>query len=335
MSGETASDVPARMMAAYITQSGPPEDIRIGTLPTPELGPADVLVQVEAVAVNPVDTFIRSGRYETPMPFPFIVGRDLVGTVMDTGAAGGGFQPGERVWCNSLGHGGRQGSFAEFAAVPAERLYGLPAGVDPILAVAVAHPAATAYLAWFVKARLRPGETVYVGGAAGNVGTAAVQMAALAGARVLASARPDDHGACRAAGADAVVDYRDPDLAARLRAAAPSGVAVFWDTSGHHDFDVAAAVVAPGGRVLLTAGGDARPVLPVGRLYTRDVTLRGFVISRAAVGDLADAAGLINRMLLAGQLTARISDERPLADTAVAHALLEEGEVRGRVILRL
>jgi NADPH:quinone reductase-like Zn-dependent oxidoreductase len=120
-----------------------------------------------------------------------------------------GFKPGDQVWCNSLGHDGRQGSFARFAVVPAEREYHLPSEVDPVTAVAAAHPAATAYLAWFVHAGLRPGQTVYVGGAAGNVGTAAVQMATTAGARVIAGARPADHAPCAAAGAAATVDFQD------------------------------------------------------------------------------------------------------------------------------
>ena len=109
-----------------------------------------------------------------------------------------------------------------------------------------------------MHARLRPGETVYVGGAGGNVGFAAVQLARGAGAQIVASARPADHERCREAGAEVVVDYRDPDLTAELGAAAPGGVDVFWDTSGHHDLDLAAAVLAPGGRILLTAGGSAR-----------------------------------------------------------------------------
>jgi NADPH:quinone reductase-like Zn-dependent oxidoreductase len=158
------------------------------------------LVVVEAVAVNPVDAFIRTGRYRTPIPFPFVVGRDLVGTVFHAPARTG-FAAGDRVWCNSLGHDGRQGSFARFAVVPADRLYRLPDGVDPLIAVAVAHPAGTAYLAWFRHGGLRPGDTVYVGGGAGNVGRAAIAMARYAGARVIAGARPADHAACTAAGA--------------------------------------------------------------------------------------------------------------------------------------
>lgn len=321
------------MNAAYVTARGPAESVRVGTLPMPTVGPTDVLVAVETVVVNPVDTYVRSGQFRTAVPLPFVVGRDLVGTVVEAGSAASPFGPRERVWCNSLGHDGRQGSFAEYAAVPADRLYRLPAGVDPETAVAVAHPAATAYLGWFVHARLRPGETVYVGGGAGNVGTAAIQMARLAGARVLASARPGAHDACRAAGADVVVDYRDADLGERLVEAASAGVDVFWDTSGTNDFQLAERVVATGGRVLVTAATAAESTVPVRAFYTRDIAVLGFVISRATVSDLADAASLINRMLADDRLTTVIVDRLPLDETAAAHQRIEAGQVSGRLLL--
>lgn len=117
------------MRAAYVTELGAADVIRVGELPVPAGGPTDVLVRVEVVAVNPVDTMVRSGAYPTPTPFPFVIGRDLVGTVAEASPGAAGFAPGDRVWCNSLGHGGRQGSFAEYAVVPAERLYPLPAGL--------------------------------------------------------------------------------------------------------------------------------------------------------------------------------------------------------------
>ena len=222
---------PDTMRAAYVTRLGPAGEIRVGSLPVPRPGPTDVLVEVEAVAVNPVDTYVRSGGYRTPVPLPFVVGRDLVGTVVEAGPATG-FQPRERVWCNSMGHEGRQGPSSQYAVVPSDRLYHLPRVVDPHVAVALAQPAATAYLGWFVHARLRPGQTVFVGGGGGNVGTAAIQMAAWAGARVLTSARPEDHERCRAAGAEVALDYRDPALAGHLADHAPSGVDVVWEPPG-------------------------------------------------------------------------------------------------------
>ncbi|WP_344340076.1 alcohol dehydrogenase catalytic domain-containing protein, partial [Kitasatospora putterlickiae] len=165
------------MRAAFIPRLGPATAIRHGEVPEPDPGPTDVLVAVTAVSVNPVDTFVRSGLFRTPLPFPFVIGRDLVGTVLRAGPGAPGFRPGDRVWCNSLGHGGRQGAAAERAAVPADRLYRLPPGVDPAEAVAALHPAATAHLALFTHGGLRTGETVLVGGGGGNVGGALITLA--------------------------------------------------------------------------------------------------------------------------------------------------------------
>lgn len=326
--------MPTTRRAAYVDQLGPAQSIRVGELDVPELGPDDVLVAVTAVSVNPVDTYVRSGRYDTPIPMPFIVGRDLVGTVAEIGSAVRGFAVGEAVWCNSLGHAGRQGAATDLAVVPRRRLYRLPDGVDPQVAVAVAHPAATAYLGWFRRACIRPGWTVFVGGGAGNVGMAAIEMAVRAGARVIASARAVHARRCLAAGAHTVVDYRDPGQAARIGAAAPDGVDVYWDTSGTNDIDLASAVLRPGGRLLVTAA--RAPVTAfLGPLYTRDITVDGFVISRAGAAELAQAAGLINSMLVEGRLSTRITERLPLAQAARAHRWVESGEVDGRLLLVL
>lgn len=327
-------DVPERMRAAYVTELGPADAIRVGELPVPAAGPTDVLVRVEVVVVNPVDTMVRSGAYPTPTPFPFVIGRDLVGTVAAAPPGVAGFAPGDRVWCNSLGHGGRQGSFAEYAVVPAERLYRLPAGADPVAAVAVLHPAATAYLALFGHGALRPGDTVYVGGGAGNVGSALTSLASLGGARVLAGARPEDAGWCRSAGAAEVVDYRDPGLHGRLRALAPDGVDLYLDTSGHLDLPAAVDLLATGGRLVLLAGGGQRLTLPVGPLYTHDRRILGFVISRAGTSELAEAAAVLNRRLAAGDLPVRVRGLWPLGRAAEAHRVVEGG-LRGRVVLRV
>jgi len=103
--------------AAYITTLGSPDVITYGEMDRPVPGPTDVLVRVEAAAVDPVDTFVRSGAYRTPTPFPFVLGRDLVGTVAETGPGATGFAVGDRVWSHSMGHGGRQGVTAEYCVV--------------------------------------------------------------------------------------------------------------------------------------------------------------------------------------------------------------------------
>jgi NADPH:quinone reductase-like Zn-dependent oxidoreductase len=319
--------------AAYITTLGSPDVITYGEMDRPVPGPTDVLVRVEAAAVDPVDTFVRSGAYRTPTPFPFVLGRDLVGTVADIGPGVTGFAVGDRVWSHSMGHGGRQGVTAEYCVVGVDRLYHLPGDVDAARAVAVLHPVATAHLALFRHARLRPGETVLVIGGAGNVGRAATVLAARAGARVLAVARAETAPDCLRAGATAVVDHRDPDAAEQLRELTGDGVDVHLDTSGHQDLDAALALVGHGARVVLMAGLSARPVLPVGAVYPRDVSLVGFAISNSSVDDLAGTARVINHGLADDAFPIPVTVELPLSRTAEAHRMIEAG-MRGRIVLR-
>ncbi|MFD4906531.1 NADPH:quinone reductase [Kitasatospora purpeofusca] len=321
------------MRAAFIPRLGPASDIRYGEVPEPVPGPTDVLVDVAAVSVNPVDTFVRSGLFRTPLPFPFVIGRDLVGTVARVGPGAPRFTPGDRVWTNSLGHDGRQGAAAERAAVPADRLYHLPPGVDPTTAVAVVHPAATAYLALFTHGGLRTGETVLVAGGGGNVGGALIVLAAEAGARVVATARPADAEHCRALGATEVLDYRAPDLPDLVRAACPGGVDLHLDTSGTNDLTTAVDLLAPRGRIVLLAGARSRPELPAGQLYMKDGSIRGFVISHASGAELADAAATVNRLLAAGRLRPRALEIRPLSAAADTHQRLEKGELNGRRVV--
>jgi NADPH:quinone reductase-like Zn-dependent oxidoreductase len=314
------------MFAAYIEKLGSPDVIRCGELAPPVPGPPDELVEVAATAVDRVDLFVRSGRYETAVPFPFVIGRDLVGRVVRAGPGAGGLRAGDRVWCNSLGHDGRQGAAAQLAVVPADRLYRLPAGVDEGTAVALLHPVATAWLALFRHGGLRAGQTVLVGGAAGHVGGAAVALAADAGARVLGTARREDFAHCRALGAHEVFDYRDPELTGRLREATGEGIDVHLDTSGHNDLEQAVAVLARRGRIVLMAGaGGTSSRLPAGRLYMRDGSVRGFALSGATVAELAEAAGAVNRVLASGRLRPRGLRVLPLSAAARAHALLEAG----------
>ncbi|MDA2813331.1 zinc-binding dehydrogenase [Nocardiopsis sp. RSe5-2] len=323
------------MRAAFIEELGPPGAIRVGEVPDPVPGPGDVLVDVEYSAANHVDTFVRSGAWRTPVEFPFVIGRDLVGTVVSAGPSAPGFSPGDRVWSLSMGYGGRQGACARRAAVPADRLYHLPRGAAPEDAAALAHPAATAHLALFVHGRMRPGETVVVVGAGGNVGGALVSLAAGAGARVVAvaSARDADH--VRALGAAAAVDYRAPDAAERTARACGGGADLYIDAAGRNDLERAMALLARRGRAVLLAGMATRPVLPAGPLYLMDRTVTGFAISQATVPELAEAARHVGGLAADGRLRPRRREVLPLAEAAEVHRRLEAGEGAGvRFVLR-
>lgn len=321
------------MRAAFVRELGGAERIEVGTLPVPRLGPTDVLVRMEASAVNHVDLLVRSGAYKTPIPFPFVIGRDLVGTVDATGDGASGFAPGDRVWTNSLGHAGRQGALSEVAAVGVDRLYHLPDGVDPVAAAPLLHTAATGYLGLVRHAALRPGEVIFVAGGGGGVGGAVVQLAAIMGATVITSASTRDAEWCRSLGADVVIDYSADDILERISTAAPDGVDVWWDNSGQNDFSTILPLMHQSGRVILLAGIAAQRVLPVGAVYTKDLSLRGFAISNASVTDLAECADVINRFVATGRLRARVGATYRLAEAAEAHHALETSSVKGRILI--
>src|SRR5215475_4006946 len=155
------------MRAAYIETTGGPEVIRIGELPTPKPGPGEALVRVGASALNPIDLYIRAGTVAMPLPKPFIPGCDLAGTVEAVGPNVKRFKAGDRVWGSNQGLLGRQGTFAENAAVAEEWLYPTPAGVSDTDAAAVALVGITAHLGLFRCANLKSGEWVFVNGGTG------------------------------------------------------------------------------------------------------------------------------------------------------------------------
>lgn len=323
------TELPSDMLAAYVTAVGSAESIRVDRLPVPNATRGTVLVRVIAAAVNHVDTFVRSGAYRTALTFPFVIGRDLVGVVVAMGEGVTNFVPGQRVWCNSLGFDGRQGACSEYAVVPGERLYPLPPDVTPADAVSLFHPAATAHIGLRREAKLRRGEVVVVNGCYGAVGSAVVQLAAADGARVIGIDRAENAERGRRCGAEVVIDRAAGDVTEQLAAAIPTGIEVFWDTSGRVDLEVILPLMAIGGRVVLVAGMTSQTTLPIGVLYTRDVSVHGFAISNATEADLADAARSINKLLRTGQLRAHDVVAMPLSSAARAHNSQERRDFPG------
>ena len=197
------------MKAAHITQTGPPESIRYGDLPEPQPTGARALVRIRAVAVNPIDTYIRSGLVQMDLPSPFVVGCDLAGVVEAVGPDVTRFEPGDRVWGSNQGLLGRQGTFAEFACVDENWLYPTPPTVSDEQAAAIAMVGITAHLGLVRDARLQRGETVLVNGASGGVGSTVVQIAKLLGARVIATVGGSERiEPALKLGADHVIDYK-------------------------------------------------------------------------------------------------------------------------------
>jgi len=324
------------MKAAFIETPGPPESIRYGDLEEPMPRNDQVLVKVVAVTVNPIDTYIRSGAYPIPLPRPFIIGRDLVAIVEAVGRGVTRFAPGQRVWCNNQGYGGRQGTFAEFVAVDEGLLYPLPDGVNEHEAVAVVHSALTACIGLVREAAIQAGETLLINGGSGNVGSAALQVAHYFGARVIVTAGSTEKiRRCLELGADRAVNYKTEDVAAAIRDFAPQGVDVYWDTTREPDFERSVPLLKHRGRIILMAGLNAHPPFPVGAFYTKDCSMHGFAITNATPEELRDVADQINRLLAAGALKAKVDRVMPLAEAAMAHRLFEEhqAELNGKIVL--
>lgn len=318
------------MKAAFINRTGDFNVVEFGELPKPaKLGRGECLVKVGAVDVNPIDTYVRSGMIPAKLSFPFILGRDLAGTVEAVGNNVRHFKPGDRVWGSNQGTDGRQGTFAEYAVVHEKWLYPSPAEATDEQAVALSLVGITAYLGLVPHSRLGRGETLFVNGGSGGVGSCVVQIAKILGARVMTTAGSDEKAAaCRELGADVAVNYRTtPDLDAAIREFAPEGVNVWWETRRQPDFERTVPLLSIRGRMVLMAGREARPAFPVGPFYVKDCSLHGFAVFNASAREQRHAANALNRWVSEGKLKARIDRVLPLSEAGTAHRLQEESTV--------
>ena len=329
------------MKAAYIEETGGPENLKFADLPDPTPTAGEVLVRVGAVSVNPIDTYVRSGMVATELPMPFVVGSDLAGTVEAVGEGVTQWKTGDRVWGANQGGHGRQGTAAELACVGEEWLHATPEGVSDEDAAAVALVGITAHIGLVLRAQVVAGETVFVNGGAGGVGSMVVQIAKALGARVIATAGSDERVAkAKAFGADEGINYKTEDVAARVLEWGPEGVDVLWETRREADFEWAIPLLAKHGRMVVMAGREARPVLPVGPFYVKDCTLHGFAMFNYSAEEQRRCAEDINRWQAEGKLKANIDRVLPLREMAAAHRLQEEntihlaGTLAGKIVLK-
>jgi len=201
------------MRAIVIQSFGGPGVLELGEWPRPQAGPGEVLVAVRASGTNPVDAKLRvSGTWAGLEP-PVVLGYDAAGVVEAVGPGVGDFKPGDEVFYTPNIHGTRLGTYAEYNVVPASIVALKPRRADFVTAAAIPLAGGTAYEAIVRRLDVRPGETVLIHGGAGGVGSFAVQLARLAGARVLATASARHLETLRELGADVAIDYRAQDVA--------------------------------------------------------------------------------------------------------------------------
>jgi NADPH2:quinone reductase len=329
------------MKAAYFEKTGAPDVIQYGDLPTPEPAPGEVLVKVAAVSVNPIDTYIRAGMVAMQLPMPYIVGCDVAGVVHAVGPGATRYKVGDRVWGSNQGLLGRQGTFAEFVAAREEYLYPTSPSVTDTDAAAAALVGITAHLGLFRCAKLQAGETVFVNGGTGGVGSMVLQMAKAAGARVITTVGSAEKASiCRGWGADCVLNYKTDDVADGIKQfTVGDGVDVWYETQREPDFLHAVPLICRRGRMIIMAGRQAQPIFPVGPFYTKDLSLFGFAMFLATPEEQRACADDINRWLAEGRLRVPIGRTLKLSETATAHRLQEEntlqkaGTLTGKIVL--
>lgn len=319
------------MQAAYINKPGLYNEIIVGEMPTPQPMQDEYLIRIKAIALNPIDMYIRAGTIVMPLPKQFISGCDFAGVVERVGENCSRFKEGDRVWGSNQGLLGRQGTSAEFAAIKEDWLYPSPEGVDDQQLAATSLVGITAHLGLFRNVNLKAGETIFVNGGTGGVGSMVVQMAKAIGAKVIttvgSSAKEE---LCISWGAGKVINYKTDDILKEVKDyTSNQGVNVWFETQREPDFFKIVDLMTARGRIIIMAGRTAQPLFPVGPFYVKGLTLTGFAMFNATPDEQRRCANDINAWLASGKLRSHIGAAFPLSKAAEAHKLLEENTLKG------
>ncbi|MFC8914628.1 NADP-dependent oxidoreductase [Streptomyces sp. NPDC057116] len=310
---------PTVMRAAVVGSFGGPDTLRVRNLPVPEPKEGEVLVRVHAAGVNAIDWATRAGRGVGVEGFPAVLGWDVSGTVAATGPGVRRFTEGDAVF-GMPRFPSLAGGYAEYAVAPEGELAAKPDGVDHVVAASLPMVGLTAWQTLFEHGGLRPGHRVLVSGAAGGVGHIAVQLAVDAGAEVIGTASPANHDFVRSLGARRAVDYRTVPLQKEV-----GDVDLAVDPMGGAEFFRLLDVVRPGG-IVVTLKGEG----PDHRQTAQAHGVRaGFTYVHPDGPVLDRIAGLLS----AGAVRPEIQRVFRLDEVGQAHALGEEGHVRGRLVL--
>jgi NADPH2:quinone reductase len=320
------------MRAIRVSAPGGSEALRLESIAVPEPGKGQVLVRVEAAGVNFIDVYQRQGFY--PVPTPFTLGQEGAGVVLRLGPEARGLEPGCHVaWTGPLG------AYAEYAAVPLDRLVVVPEGVKARDAAALMLQGMTAHYLTTATYRLRAGDWCVVHAAAGGVGLLLCQMARLRGARVFGTVSTAEKAAlARSFGADEVMVYGERDLAGEVRrVTAGGGAQVVYDGVGQATWEASLASLAPRGMLVLfgQSSGPVPPLDPLllsrhGSIFLTRPKLADYIATRP---ELEERAGEVLGWARDGRLKVKLYREYPLEDAAEAHRDLESRRTTGKLLL--
>jgi len=305
----------------------PAEAMELVELPDPVAGPGELLVRVEACALNFPDVLLAAGHYQERPELPFTPGLEVCGTVVGDGRRVIGGPPLPR------------GGLAELTVLPERAAFDAPAGMPADEAAALLITYQTAYVGLHRRAALRAGEWLLVHAGAGGVGSAAIQVGLAAGARVVATAGgPEKAAVCRELGAHEVIDYRSEDIVSRVREVTGGhGADVVWDPVGGDVFDASRRCVAFEGRLVVVGFASGRiPSVPAGHVLVKNYSVVGLHWGLYRTVDpqvVADAHEQLARLYAAGSIRPLVSERVPMAEAPAALTRLASRGTVGKVVV--
>jgi NADPH2:quinone reductase len=317
------------MKAVRVREFGPPQVMKLEETADPKPGKDQVTVEIRAIGVNPVETYIRSGAYARKPDLPYTPGTDGSGVVKETRQGVASFRSGDRVYLS----GSLSGTYASLALCREDQVHRLPERVSFAQGAALGVPYATAWRALFQKASAKKGETVFIHGGSGGVGVAAIQIARAAGLRVIATAGTDKGLQLVESQGATALDHGASDCLDRLRAlTGERGPDVILEMLANVNLASDLAVIGPRGRIVII-GSRGRTEIDPRLTMAQDVTVAGFVLFNATGEELAEIhAGLV-KGLASGSLQPVIAREFPLAEAAAAHEAVMTNGHHGKIVL--
>jgi NADPH2:quinone reductase len=317
------------MKAIRVHAFGGPEVMKLEEVPHPRPGPGHVLIANRAIGVNPVDTYIRAGKYGAK-EFPYTPGSDAAGIVEAVGADVKCFKPGDRVYL----YRAASGSYAEKCVVEQTMVYALPEKSSFEEGAAIGVPYGTAYRALHIRAAARPGETVLIHGATGAVGLAAVQMARELGCMVIGTGGTDrGRVLLLEQGAHHALDHHDAAMTQKLMdITAGRGVDVILEMLANVNLDKDLKMLAKYGRVVVIGSRGTIEIDPH-MTMARDADIRGMSLSNAPPAELSMIHAGLRAGLEIGTLRPIIDHAMPLAEAPAAHVEVLEGGSHGKIVL--
>ena len=323
------------MRAVEIAGKGGPEVLRLVERPVPEPGPGEVQIKIAAAGLNGADLAQRRGVYPPPEGASDLPGLEVAGTISKLGEGVAGLAEGQRV-CALLTGGG----YAQYCTVPAGQVLVLPEDVDFISGAGLIETTATVWANVFEAGALKLGETFFVHGGTSGIGTTAIQLARLFGARVVATCGSAEKAErCRDLGADRAINYRNEDFAAILREEL-GGVDVILDIIGGPYLADNIRILKPGGRLVFIAfSGGRRGELDIARVMMNRLTITGSTLRSRPIAEKARLVAAVRErvwpLLVSGAYQPVIDSTFPLEQAAEAHRYMETSRHMGKIILTL